>query len=111
MKFNDFIAQHGTRSKHSEGAKLPLNDEGDFLLIVGSDSDIGQKAQWDIVRLDKNKDDMIDKMRHIYADFVIGWSLEEKVTHKKVVELLKEVPSLLAAIIEFTQNSENFTKP
>ena len=111
MKFNEFIAEHGTRSKHAEGAKLPLNDKGDYLLVVGSDSDIGQKAQWDIVRLDKSKDDMIEKMRNIYAGFVIGWSLDEKIGHKKVVELLKEVPSLLAAIIEFTQNDGNFTKP
>jgi hypothetical protein len=50
-------------------------------------------------------------MIEIYACLVIGWSLEEKITPKKAVSLIKEVPHLLPEIMSFYQDRGNFTKP
>jgi len=111
MKLADLINDRGTRARHAEGSKLNLDDNGNYLLIVGSDSDIGQQAQWEIARMDKTNSEAVSKLRAIYAGFIIDWSLEEKITHKKAVKLLEEVPSLLAEIISFIQDSGNFTKP
>jgi len=111
MKFDDFIAKHGTATKQGAGAKLPIGDTGEFLVVVGLESKIGQAASWDMARLDKTSLNFADDMRAIYARFVIDWSIEDKLTHKKVVRIFEERPAMMADVIEFSQNSGNFTAP
>ena len=110
MKFDEFISEYGTRTLHANGAKLMVSDNH-WILIAGCDSELGQKVQWDMIRADKNADDTLDRMIEIYACLVIGWSLEEKITPKKAVSLIKEVPHLLPEIMSFYQDRGNFTKP
>jgi hypothetical protein len=111
MNFDEFIEKHGTATKQGAGAKLPIGDTGEFLLVVGLESKIGQTASWDMARMNKASVNFAEDMRALYARLVIGWSFDDKMTHKKVVRIFEERPALMGEVVEFAQNSENFTTP
>jgi len=110
MKLDEFLEEFGTSDKHGEGSRLMINEEH-YLLIAGCDSEIGQKVQWEMVRANRDDSEALDAMVNIYAKLVIGWSIDEKLTHKKAVTVIKSRPSLLPEIMSFYQDRGNFTKP
>lgn len=108
------MATYFTRSAANEGAELKLSDPrtglltGEWLRIVGADSDRFRHAQDEMVRkgveLASMEDgELKDKARkdielELLCSAVVGWSFDEECTPELVKTLLTEAPQIRDAI-------------
>lgn len=100
-----------TRAAHNEGRRLNLDDNGNWLLIRGNDSDAVHEAMMAFyrARADAPKDDAAKNIAHDYlqdlevlGSMVCGWSFEEECTPEAVREMLETAPvSLRVRITNF----------
>jgi hypothetical protein len=117
-------AQYHTRPLANEGVRLPLRtrdgrDEGDWLLVLGCDSDAfreaklaHQRAQMEIAQLktaDERRDAKVEADTRLTAALVKAWSWDDLCTVDAVYnDLLKDGPQLIREIDALAFNRDRF---
>ena len=112
-----------TRARANRGVKLPLltpegKDEGDWLWVLGIDSDAFREAKAElnrrIVGVASLKDEAEKKRAtkeeeyRLIAALVTGWSFEDPYTPEAMMELLTEAPQIARTIDDFVYSRASF---
>jgi hypothetical protein len=124
------FSKHFTRTHANAGAKLVLRDPkgvdtGDWLIVLGADSDAFQKAKRRNIRNlqsimaqgDKQTKDteafqkiQDDNILDLQVSLVSGWSFEEDCTPENVKKLFQEAPYIADLVDTFAMDRANFLK-
>jgi hypothetical protein len=103
-----------TRETANKGRKMPIKtiegkDTGDWLLVLGSESDTWAGIKADYYRQVASAEDD-QKIDIDLTGMVIGWSFSEPCTHEFVEILYKEAPYIKNAVDVFSSKEANLLK-
>lgn len=120
LKPSDFF----TRSQSNKGVKMPLKnpatkqDSGEWLHVIGFDSDPFQKAlanrqrrNLEILQIPEGEEREAAREAEeidLVAVLVTGWSFDEPFTPEALREFLRESPAVKADVDSWASNRANF---
>jgi len=102
-----------TRETANKGRKMPLksirgDDLGEWLMVLGSESDVFANIKADYMR-DRIVNDDADRSISL-APMITGWSFDEECNRENVNELFNNAPYISDAVDVFSRNEANTLK-
>jgi len=117
------MSEFFTRSAHNEPKKMPLftpegKETGEFLMVLGAESDEARKAKNAALRDAANHAaaKKLDDGTHeeltvrMLAAHVADWSFDEDLSIDAAIKLLTEAPYIRDQLDRFSSRASNFSK-